>query len=93
MRLVPEEGRGHISKRAYHRFVEGVPMGRIALLAARRSTITHVAAMCNKPSFQSLLPQLVLVAAKIKWPKPDSLRFERVRPRAGSFGGIKVGGR
>ena len=36
-------------------------MGRRASLAARRSTITHMAAICNKPSFQSLLPQLVLV--------------------------------
>ena len=36
-------------------------MGRRASLAARRSTITHVAAICDKPDFQRLLPQVVLV--------------------------------
>ena len=63
VRLVPEEGRGHVSKRAYRLFVQGVPMGRRASLAARRSNITHVAAICNNPRFQTMLPQLVLVGA------------------------------
>ena len=36
-------------------------MGRRASLAKLRSAITHVAAICDKPSFQCLLPQLVLV--------------------------------
>ena len=61
MRLVPEEGRGHVSQRAYRLFKQGVPVGRRASLAARRSTITHVAAICNRPEFQRLLPQVVLV--------------------------------
>ena len=38
-------------------------MGRNASLAAQRSTITHVAAMCDRPDFQTLLPQVVLVGA------------------------------
>ena len=61
VRLVPEEGRGHVSKRAYRLFVSGVPMGRRASLAACRSCVTHVAAICNKKTFQELLPQVVLV--------------------------------
>ena len=61
VRLVPEEGRGHVSKRAYRLFVSGKPMGRRASLAACRSTITHVAAICDKENFQRLLPQVVLV--------------------------------
>ena len=61
VRLVPEEGRGHVSKRAYRLFVSGVPMGRRASLAACRSCVTHVAAICNKTTFQQLLPQVVLV--------------------------------
>ena len=61
VRLVPEEGRGHVTKRAYRLFVSGVPMGRRASLAACRSTITHVAAICDKKNFQRLLPQVVLV--------------------------------
>ena len=61
VRLVPEEGRGYVSKRAYRLFVEGVPVGRRASLSALISTITHVAAICDKPDFQKLLPQVVLV--------------------------------
>ena len=61
VRLVPEEGRGHVSKRAYRLFVSGVHMGRRASLAACRSTITHVAAICNRARFQRLLPQVVLI--------------------------------
>ena len=61
VRLVPEEGPGHVSKRAYRLFVEGTPMGRRASLASRRSTVTHVAAISDKPDFQRLLPQVVLV--------------------------------
>ena len=36
-------------------------MGRRASLAACRSTVTHVAAICNKKTFQEILPQVVLV--------------------------------
>ena len=61
VRLVPEEGRGHVTKRAYRLFVSGKPMGRRASLAARRSNMTHVAATCDKPNMQPLLPQVVLV--------------------------------
>ena len=61
MRSVPDEGRGHATKRAYRLFVEGVPLGRRASQASRRSTITHVAAISDKPDFQRLLPQVVLV--------------------------------
>ena len=61
VRLVPDEGRGHVTNRAYRLFMEGKPMGRRASLAARRSNITHVAAICDKPNIQRLLPQVVLV--------------------------------
>ena len=61
VRLVPEEGRGHVTKRAYRLFVSGKPMGRRASLAACRSTVTHVAAICDKKNFQRLLPQVVIV--------------------------------
>ena len=64
VRLVPEEGRGHVSKKAYRLFVEGKPMGRRATLGQRRSNITHVAAICDKPSFQRLLPQVILLGEK-----------------------------
>ena len=36
-------------------------MGRRVSLSARRSTVTHVAAISDKPHFQRLLPQVVLV--------------------------------
>ena len=61
VRLVPQEGCGHVSKRAYRLFVKGIPRGRKASLAAQRSAITHVAAICDHPDFQLLLPQVVLV--------------------------------
>ena len=35
-------------------------MGRRASLAATRSSVTHVAAICNRTRFQRLLPQVVL---------------------------------
>ena len=59
VRLVPEEGRGHVSKRAYRLFVSGKPMGRRASLAACRSTITHVAAICDKKMFSGCCPRLL----------------------------------
>ena len=64
VKLVPEEGPGHVSRRAYRLFVSGIPMGRRASLAACRSAVTHVAAICNRASFQRLLPQVVLVGEK-----------------------------
>ena len=61
VRLVPDEGPGHVSKRAYRLFLEGGTTGRRASLAQRRSTVTHVAAITDKPNFQRILPQVVLV--------------------------------
>ena len=61
VRLVPDEGPGHVSRRAYRLFLEGVTMGRGASLAARRSTVTHVAAITDTVRFQRMLPQVILV--------------------------------
>ena len=61
VRLVPEDGKGHISNRAYRLLCSGVPMGRNASLAAQRSAITHVTAICDHPEIQNRLPQVVLV--------------------------------
>ena len=61
VRLVPDEGPGHVSKRAYRLFLGGATMGRRASLAQRRSTVTHVAAITDNPNFQRILPQVVLV--------------------------------
>ena len=63
VKLAPQERAGHVSKGAYRLFVQGRPMGRNASLSAQRSTITHVAAMCDRADFQTLLPQVVLVGA------------------------------
>ena len=63
VKLVPQERDGHVSKRAYRLFVKGRPMGRNASLAAQRSSITHVAAICDRPDFQTLLPQVVIAGA------------------------------
>ena len=57
VRLVPGEGRAHVSKKAYWLVVEGVPMGRRASLAAYRSTTTHVAAISAMEIQRLLLPQ------------------------------------
>ena len=61
VRLVPEEGRGHVSNIAYRLFMQGKPVGRRASQGKLRSAITHIAAICDSPMFQCLLPQLVLV--------------------------------
>ena len=61
VRLLPDEGPGHVSRRAYRLFLEGVTMGRRASLAARRSTVTHAAAITDTVRFQRLLPQGILV--------------------------------
>ena len=50
-----------MSRRAYRPILEGVTMGRRASLAQRRSTVTHVATITDKPNFQRILPQVVLV--------------------------------
>ena len=39
----------------------GMPLGRNASLAAQRSAITHVTAICDHPEIQTRLPQVVLV--------------------------------
>ena len=62
--LVPEGRAGDLSKRAYRLFVHGRPMGRNASLSAQRSSISHVAALCDRADFQMLLPQVVLVSEK-----------------------------
>ena len=64
VRLVPQEGKGHVSKRAYRLLCSGVPLGRNASLAAQRSAITHVTAICDHPEIQNRLPQVVLVGEK-----------------------------
>ena len=62
VRLVPEEGKGHVSNRAYRLLCSGMPLGRNASLAAQRSAITHVTAICDHGEIQKLLPQVVLVS-------------------------------
>ena len=61
VRLVPQEGKGHVSKGAYRLLCSGMPLGRNASLAAQRSAISHVAAICDHPEIQKRLPQVVLV--------------------------------
>ena len=53
-------------------------MGRNASLAAQRSTITHVAALCDRAEFQTLLPQVVLVSDK----QVSEARLARIRMTA-----------
>ena len=62
VRLVPEEGKGHVSNRAYRLLCSGMPLGRNASLAAQRSAITHVTAICDHAEIQKRLPQVVLVS-------------------------------
>ena len=52
VKLVPHERAGHATKRAYRLFVQRRPMSRNASLSAQRSTITHVAAMCDRSDFK-----------------------------------------
>ena len=78
VKLVPQERAGHVSKRAYRLFVRGRPMGRNASLSAQRSTITHVAAMCDRADIQTLLPQVVLVGAN----QLSEERLDRIRMAA-----------
>ena len=63
-------------------------MGRRASLAARRSAVTHVAAICNRTVFQRLLPQVVLVGerqvtaaglAALRLASPDCAHIWRCR--------------
>ena len=61
VRLVPAEGKGHVTNRAYRLLCSGVPLGRNASLAAQRSAITHVTAICDDTEVQKRLPQVVLV--------------------------------
>ena len=61
VRLVPEEGKGHVGNRAYRLLCSGTPLGRNASLAAQRSAITHLTAICDHPEIQNRLPQVVLV--------------------------------
>ena len=81
VKLVPQEREGHVSKRAYRLFVQGLPMGRNASLSAQRSTITHVAAMCDRADFQTLLPQVVLVGAN----QVSEERLARLRMAAPAY--------
>ena len=52
VRLVPQECKGHVSKGAYRLLCSGMPLGRNASLAAQRSAITHIAAICDHPEIQ-----------------------------------------
>ena len=83
IKLVPQERGGHVSKGAYRLFVRGHPMGRIASLAAQRYSITHVAAICDRPDFQMLLPQVVIVGAS----QITEARLATLRSRA--YPGVK----
>ena len=68
VRFVPGEGRGHVSKKAYWLVVEGVPIGRRASLAAYRSTITHVTAICDKKkNSAAAAPRWSLLSPKTSW--------------------------
>ena len=86
VRLVPEEGKGHVSNRAYRLLCSGLPLGRNASLAAQRSAITHVTAICDHPEIQNRLPQVVLVgenqftegrAYRLRSEAPDSVHLWR----------------
>ena len=98
VKLVPQERAGHVSKGAYRLFVQGRPMGRNASLSAQRSTITHVAAMCDRADFQTLLPQVVLVGAnqvgeerlaRIRMTEPACVRIWRY-PKAWMSNAVMV---
>ena len=78
VRLVPQEGKGHVSNRAYRLLCSGLPLGRNASLAAQRSAITHVTAICDNPEIQNLLPQVVLVGES----QFTEVRFHRLRSEA-----------
>ena len=86
VRLVPEEGKGHLSNRAYRLLCSGIPIGRNASLAAQRAAITHVTAICDHPEIQKRLPQVVLVgenqftegrAYRLRGAAPDSVHLWR----------------
>ena len=57
VRLVPGEGRAHVSKKAYWLVEEGVPMGRRASLAVYGSTTIHVAAISDMRKFSGCCPE------------------------------------
>ena len=78
VRLVPQEGKGHVSKSAYRLLCSGMPLGRHASLAAQRSAISHVAAICDHPEIQKRLPQVVLVGEN----QFTEARANRVRSEA-----------
>ena len=61
LRLVTNEGQGHVTETAYRLHVAGRAMGRRASLAKQRSTVTHLAAICDSAEIHQVLPQLVLV--------------------------------
>ena len=61
VRLVPDEGKGHLGNRAYRLLRSGMPLGRDASLGSQRASITHVAAICDHKEIQKRLPQVVLV--------------------------------
>ena len=88
VRLVPQEGKGHVSKSAYRLLCSGMPLGRNASLAAQRSAISHVAAICDHPEIQKRLPQVVLVgenqftegrANRVRSEAPESVHLWRLK--------------
>ena len=75
-----------MGSRAYRLLCSGFPLGRNASLAAQRSAITHVTAICDHPEIQKRLPQLVLVgenqfterrADRLRSEAPDSVHLWR----------------
>ena len=78
VKLVLHEPKGHVCARAYRLHVQGVPMGRDASLSARRSCTTHMAAICDRPEFQRLLPQAALIGER----QVSEARYETIQRNA-----------
>ena len=78
VKLVLNEGKGHVSERAYRLHIAGHPMCRNASLSAQRSCATHMAAICDNPAFQRLLPQVVLLSDQLV----SEARYETIRRSA-----------
>ena len=78
VKLVLNEPKGHVSERAYRLHIAGHPTGRNANLASQRSCATHMAAICDSPEFQRLLPQVVLPSDK----QVSEARYDTIRRSA-----------
>ena len=78
VKLVGQERPGHITERAHRLSVSSHSVGRKAGLRAQRSTLTHLAAVCNCHEVQASLPQLVLIGEK----QTDTHRFRAIQAAA-----------